>query len=131
MASPLGSSMTSAKRQSALVVDDDPVTRIITRGLLNYFGFEVSTLNDGIEVVNMYEAGKGHFDLIITDMEMPVMNGIEATKKLRSLGVGCKIIGVSSCDDETSRRHFLEAGLDHLFYKPLNVTKLQSCLENN
>ena len=85
MASPLGSSMTSAKRQSALVVDDDPVTRIITRGLLNYFGFEVSTLNDGIEVVNMYEAGKGHFDLIITDMEMPVMNGIEVSSAYYSM----------------------------------------------
>ncbi|KAK1384869.1 hypothetical protein POM88_022604 [Heracleum sosnowskyi] len=68
----------------------------------------LASQGDGVEVVNMYKEGEGPFDLIIMDLETPVMNGIRATKELPTMGVNCKIIGVSDCNDESQRQSFME-----------------------
>ncbi|KAK1384872.1 Response regulatory domain-containing protein [Heracleum sosnowskyi] len=128
MAFEAGRSMIAKKLSSALIVDDCSVIREITKKLLSTFGYDVWTVTDGVEAVQMYKAGEGNFDLIITDLEMPVMNGIQATKELRRMGVDCMIIGASACNDESLRESFMDAGLDHLFHKPLTIAKLQSCL---
>lgn len=83
MAFEVGSSAIAKK--TALIVDDSSVIRKITKTLLSNYGFEVTTVNDGVEAVDVYKAGKGHFDLIITDLEMPVMNGIQVSSSNYSL----------------------------------------------
>ncbi|XP_074347486.1 two-component response regulator 24-like [Apium graveolens] len=129
MATEAGSSTVAKRRASALIVDDSSIVRMITTKHLSTMEFEVSSVKDGVEVVAMYEAGKGHFDVIVMDLEMPVVNGIQATAELRAMGVDCKIIGATACNDASLKQSFLEAGLDHLFEKPLDVAKLKSCLQ--
>ncbi|XP_074347481.1 two-component response regulator 24-like [Apium graveolens] len=124
MATEAGSSTVAKRRASALIVDDSSIVRMITTKHLSTMEFEVSSVKDGVEVVAMYEAGKGHFDVIVMDLEMPV-----ATAELRAMGVDCKIIGATACNDASLKQSFMEAGLDHLFDKPLNLAKLKSCFQ--
>ncbi|XP_074347495.1 uncharacterized protein LOC141686354 [Apium graveolens] len=57
--------------------------------------FDVTTVNDGAVAVDMYKAGERHFDLIITDLEMPLMTGIEATKELLNNGSLTKALDIT------------------------------------
>ncbi|KAJ7980491.1 two-component response regulator ARR22-like [Quillaja saponaria] len=64
------------------------------------------------------------------DKDMPIMNGIEATKKLREMGIHSKIAGVSTRSMEREVQEFMEAGLDDYQQKPLTIAKLISILHN-
>lgn len=79
MATEAESSIIANRRASALIVDDSSVARMMTTKLLSTLEFEVSSVKDGVEVVAMYEAGKGHFDVIVMDLEMPMVNGIQVS----------------------------------------------------
>ncbi|KAF8007023.1 hypothetical protein BT93_K1126 [Corymbia citriodora subsp. variegata] len=68
------------------------------------------------------------FNLILMDRDTPVMNGIEATKKLREMGIRSTIAGVSSNSVSQERQAFIEAGLDDYHEKPWSVTKLLSAV---
>ncbi|QCD97815.1 CheY-like superfamily [Vigna unguiculata] len=78
--------------------------------------------------VDIHRYGR-RFDLILMDMDMPIMNGIQATKELRSMGIGSMIVGVSSRCTETEIRKFMESGLNDYHEKPLNTAKLNSILD--
>ncbi|KAL1313517.1 hypothetical protein HN51_040085 [Arachis hypogaea] len=119
----------SATKLTALVVDDDRQVRMIHQWMLNKVGVKNQAAENGKEAVQIHCSGQG-FDLILMDKEMPLMNGIEATKELRSMGICSKIVGVSSHSEEKQIQEFMEAGLDDYLVKPLNMAKLRSILDN-
>ncbi|XP_030549514.1 two-component response regulator 24-like [Rhodamnia argentea] len=110
---------------TALVVDDDTVSQMIHHKLLNILGIENDVVVNGKQAVDIHLSGK-KFDLILMDRDMPVMNGIEATKKLRDMGIRSTIAGVSSHSSSKEKQEFFEAGLDVYHEKPLSVAKLLS-----
>ncbi|KAK3415272.1 hypothetical protein EUGRSUZ_H00821 [Eucalyptus grandis] len=110
---------------TALVVDDDGVSQKIHHRLLNILGIENDVVANGKEAVDIHLSGK-KFNLILMDRDMPVMNGIEATKRLRDMGIGSTIAGVSSHSSSKIKQEFTEAGLDVYHEKPLTVAKLLS-----
>ncbi|XVF72148.1 hypothetical protein PTKIN_Ptkin12aG0096900 [Pterospermum kingtungense] len=112
---------------TALVVDDSIINQSIHHKLLDNLGIENEVVGNGKEAVDIHFAGK-NFDLILMDMDMPVMNGIEATRKLREMGIRSMIAGVSSRSMEQEIREFVEAGLDDYQEKPLTMTKLISII---
>lgn len=77
--------MAARQEETALIVDDCNVAKIISTAVLSHFGYQVSAVTDGEQAVNMYKAGEGHFNLIIMDLEMPVKNGIEVNTYIFSL----------------------------------------------
>ncbi|XP_071724751.1 two-component response regulator 24-like [Rutidosis leptorrhynchoides] len=117
----------AADRMRALIVDDDLVIRMIHSKLLNNFGIENQMVVNRKEALDVHSAGK-KFDLIMMDMDMPVMNGIKATKKLREMGVHSLIAGVSSRSIEQEKQKFMRAGLDDYQKKLLTSDKLFSIL---
>ncbi|KAK3415273.1 hypothetical protein EUGRSUZ_H00822, partial [Eucalyptus grandis] len=110
---------------TALVVDDNKVSQMIHHQLLNVLGIVNHVVGNGKEAVEIHSSGK-KFDLVLMDRDMPVMNGIEATKKLRDMGVKSTIAGVSSHSLSEERQEFIEAGLDDYHEKPLTIAKLVS-----
>jgi two-component system, chemotaxis family, sensor histidine kinase and response regulator WspE len=104
-------------RKRVLVVDDSLTVRELERKLLDRAGYEVEVTVDGMDGWNTVRAG--HFDLIVTDVDMPRMDGIELVTrikkdpKLKSLPV----MIVSYKDREDDRRRGLEAGADYYLTK--------------
>ncbi|CAM8989143.1 unnamed protein product [Rhodiola kirilowii] len=113
---------------AVLVVDDDSITQTIHKMLVKRQKLDVHVAENGKEAIKMATAGH-NFNLILMDMEMPVMDGLEATKALRQLGFTCKIVGVTSRDEPSDIQAFIEAGADKCLVKPLNTDKLKSILE--
>ncbi|XP_011002029.1 PREDICTED: two-component response regulator ARR22 [Populus euphratica] len=112
---------------SVLVVDNDTVIRMVHRMLMTSLGLKVQEAKNGKEVVDLYINGAS-FDLILMDMEMPIMNGPAATRELRAMGVKSIIIGVTSHTSESIHKDFIEAGLNHCVAKPITIAKIDSFL---
>ncbi|KAE9585508.1 hypothetical protein Lal_00017955 [Lupinus albus] len=112
---------------TALIVDDDMIVRMIHQRMLNSVGVKNEAVENGKEAIDLHNSGQS-FDLILMDIDMPVMNGIEVTKKLRSMGIDSMIAGVSARYIDEHTQEFIEAGLDEYLEKPLNIAKLTSII---
>jgi CheY-like chemotaxis protein len=111
-----------------LVVDDDAVMREIFSIMLHRADFEVDTAEDGLMGVEMWE--KGNYELVLMDVQMPRMNGFEATgairEKERARGGHTPIIAVTAYAFEKDEKESLAAGMDAYITKPIDFNK---CLE--
>jgi signal transduction histidine kinase len=105
-----------------LVAEDNPSNQKLITILLQKMGLEVSLADDGQSAVN--QGTSESFDLILMDMQMPNMNGYEATRQLRSKGVSTPIIAVTANAMMGDEEKCLEAGCDGYLSKPIDRTKL-------
>ncbi|XP_068664756.1 two-component response regulator 24-like [Aristolochia californica] len=112
---------------NVLVVEDNRVNRKVLMRMLSWAGVRTQEVVNGKEAVDLHTAGF-HFDLIFIDMEMPVMDGPQATRILRSMGVCTRIVGVSGNCRDSDRSEFLTAGIDEFYVKPLSREKLVEIL---
>ncbi|KAF5207219.1 Two-component response regulator [Thalictrum thalictroides] len=108
---------------TALVVDDAELVRRIHIQLLTNLGVDAWNVENGKKAVDLCHSGEV-FDLILMDMEMPIMDGPEATRLLREMGVTSVIVGVSASSMEWNKQFFMDAGLNHYEEKPLSADKL-------
>lgn len=92
-----------------LVADDSPTTRSIIRNLLSAAGYVVQTAVDGVDALQRLQTQA--FDLVVTDVEMPRMNGFELTRKIKSQ-LGLPVVLVTGLAKEDDRRRGLDAGAD-------------------
>jgi two-component system chemotaxis sensor kinase CheA len=92
-----------------LVVDDSPTTRSILRNVLSAAGYAVQTAADGVEAVERLRTRP--FDLVVSDVEMPRMNGFELARQVKAR-FGLPIILVTGLEKEEDRRQGLQAGAD-------------------
>ncbi|KAK8570026.1 hypothetical protein V6N13_002730 [Hibiscus sabdariffa] len=105
-------------RLTALVVDGDNFCRLLEQGILQAYGLETQSVNNGHAAVELIASG-AKFDLILIDMLLPVLDGLEATRRIRAMGMHCKMLGVTACSGERDRQAFLAAGVDVFVEKPL------------
>ncbi|MFW5725199.1 MAG: response regulator [Bacteroidota bacterium] len=102
-----------------LLAEDNRVTQNVLRLLLSSFGHDVTVASNGEEVISKYQSGL--FDLILMDIQMPVMNGVEATRNLREKHNNLPpIVGLSANALEGDREKYLGKGLDEYLTKPFN-----------
>ncbi|KAL6637829.1 hypothetical protein ACP70R_025401 [Stipagrostis hirtigluma subsp. patula] len=121
------------RRIRVLLVEDEEIHRVLARALLKAAvagGVELDEAANGEEAVRLVrERGAGGaYDLILTDRQMPVMDGHEATRRIRALGVTAPIVGVSSDGLAADVDAFIKAGADDFMPKPLSREKLDSIL---
>lgn len=112
----------SAARARVLFADDDPVLNEIAVERLNHCGWEGTGARDGLEAWEL--AQKGGFDLIVTDLNMPRLDGFGLLSRLKSNGATSEIpvIVVTGKDDAAAIDQAFEAGADSFLAKPLNAT---------
>ncbi len=112
-----------------LVAEDSATNQALMRLLLEKLGFVVTIAQNGLEVI---EAVKNqHFELIFMDMQMPEMNGYDATKRLRSLGVKTPIIAMTANIDEEDKKECLQAGCDDYVSKPIDRVHLVKVINSH
>jgi len=81
-----------------LIVDDDPVIRRLTRRMLNSLGYEVIEAENGADALNRFNENSD-IDLVLSDLKMPVMNGMELAEKIRQMQRESKFILISGAND--------------------------------
>lgn len=111
-----------------LVVDDDTVISEVFTVMLQRAGFEVAVAEDGLMGVEMWEAG--NFDLVLMDVQMPRMNGFEATRAIREkelvTGGHTLIVAITAFALHNDELKCLAAGMDAYMSKPVDYKK---CIE--
>ena len=105
------------QRKRVLVVDDSLTVRELERKLLNGRGYEVEVADDGMDGWNAVRTG--HFDLVVTDIDMPRMDGIELVNLIKKDAhlKSLRVMIVSYKDQEEDRRRGLDAGADYYLTK--------------
>ena len=117
-----------------LVVEDNKLNREITVTILEQTGIITEQAEDGSVAVKMVqEAAPGYYDLILMDIQMPIMDGYEATKQIRALPdkrlAQLPIIAVSANAFEEDKKASLAAGMDGHIAKPINVPDLFALMQ--
>ncbi|XP_073012855.1 two-component response regulator ORR41-like isoform X2 [Typha latifolia] len=110
-----------------LLVEDNEINRVVVRRLLGELNVRIEEADNGKAAVDFIREGRA-YDLILMDKEMPIMDGHEATRQMRSLGVSTPIVALSGNSLQSDRDLFIQAGADDFLSKPLSRGKLAHIL---
>lgn len=104
------------------------MNRRVMRGMLAHLGWKVTLAGDGREALDRFE--KGQFAAILMDCQMPVMDGLQATREIRQreTGVRTPIIGVTAAAFQEDRDRCFAAGMDDFLAKPVTLDQLRDAL---
>ena len=113
-----------------LLVEDNELNSEIAAEILNEYGFLVDTAENGAEAVEKVKNSKpGNYDLVLMDVQMPVMNGYEATKQIRALDnpalAGITILAMTANAFDEDKKKALECGMDGFLSKPIVIEDLK------
>ena len=111
-----------------LLVEDDPLNREVAALLLGQVGLETDSAEDGEIAVTL--AAKGNYALILMDMQMPVMGGLDATRLIRASGTAHRIpiVAITANAFSEDRERCLAAGMDDFIAKPFNPDNLYATI---
>ena len=110
-----------------LVAEDNPVNQVTLRGQLESLGCEVTVADDGEEALALWDISP--HDLVLTDVNMPYLNGYELAERLRAEGVACPIVGVTANAMLDEENRCLNAGMNAWLVKPIQLRTLVRTLE--
>ena len=119
-----------------LLVEDNELNREIAEELLKQYGFLVDTAENGAEAVEKVKnSAPGTYDLVLMDIQMPVMNGYEATEQIRALEdpalAKIRILAMTANAFDEDRKQALKCGMDGFLSKPIVMEELIRTLQNN
>jgi signal transduction histidine kinase/CheY-like chemotaxis protein len=105
-----------------LVVDDNVVNQKVATQMLRRLGYDVTTAGDGVEALRALDASE--FDFVLMDVQMPVMDGCEATTELRRRGRTIPIVAMTASALEEDRKRCEAVGMDGYVIKPMSMESL-------
>jgi two-component system capsular synthesis sensor histidine kinase RcsC len=109
-----------------LVVDDHPINRRLLADQLGSLGYQCKTANDGVDALNVLS--KNHIDIVLSDVNMPNMDGYRLTQRIRELGLTLPVIGVTANALAEEKQRCLESGMDSCLSKPVTLDVLKQTL---
>ena len=111
-----------------LVAEDNPVNREVALAFLGKLGYKCSAVRNGVEAIEAVKGGD--FDLVLMDCEMPVMDGFDATRRIReSIHAGIPIIALTANAMQADRDRCLREGMTDYLAKPVDLEKLEEVLD--
>ncbi|HEY1426756.1 MAG TPA: response regulator [Caulobacteraceae bacterium] len=116
----------SAGGVRVLMAEDNPINAMLARTLLKREGAVVDHVETGEQALEAL--GAGDYDLVLMDVRMPGVGGLEATRSLRARGVKTPVVALTANAFEDDRRACLEAGMDDFLVKPLSLEALRGAL---
>jgi len=118
------------KPLTILIVDDDPTSVLFAETLLNMAGHKTLTAGNGQQALALMVAEA--FDVVLMDVQMPIMDGVEATQAIRTMerqsGRHTQVIALTAFALRGDRERFLAAGMDGYLSKPMKVHELMAAL---
>lgn len=104
-----------------IVAEDSSVIQNLTKKILSQLNYEISSVKNGQQVIDLL--GKEDFNLVLLDIHMPIMDGMECARKIRGLDGGNKnipIVAITGNANNYSMEDFEEVGINAFIPKPLN-----------
>jgi two-component system, NarL family, capsular synthesis sensor histidine kinase RcsC len=114
---------------SVLLVDDNPVNRELIQQQLETLGYTVDSAEDGIAALRLWHQGR--YDIVLTDINMPNMNGYALTEQLRSRGTTVPIIAITAAVLTSEKAHCKRVGINDLLLKPLSLERLGEAMSRH
>lgn len=114
-----------------LIVEDNKVNQLVLKGHLKKMGYQAQIAENGLEAVDKVE--KHHFSLVLMDCQMPIMDGFEATREIRSLLAGkyhLPIVAVTANAMDGDKARCIEAGMDDYIKKPVDIDVLKEKVDH-
>ena len=105
-----------------LLVEDNKVNQMVASKFLNKWGIQVTTAENGLEAID--EVKKQEFDLILMDLQMPLMDGYEATKAIREMGINVPILALTASVRIGQKNRAMKVGMNDFLVKPLTPADL-------
>jgi CheY-like chemotaxis protein len=107
-----------------LLIDDEEMVINISEMMLKKLGYKVLKAHSGFEGLELFEENKSKIDLIISDLEMPEMNGKEVMDKLREINPQIKVMLSSGALTDTDEQDIMNKGFNGFLKKPYNLNTL-------
>lgn len=115
-----------------LIVEDDDISQFLISKMIMDIGHQYTIASSGVEALEVLE--KESFDLILMDIEMPIISGYETTRRIRSSNNSqlshIPIIGISANPLENDVKPFLEKGMNDYISKPIHELELKQKIDN-
>ena len=112
-----------------LIVEDNKINQMVTKKLLDKSEHSCKIAENGLEAIDLVKKHK--FDLILMDIHMPVLNGFDASKKIRELGVLTPIIALTASDKNEIINEMAINGINDVLVKPFEIKDLQIIIEKH
>lgn len=105
-----------------LVVEDNKINQMVTQKIIERQQHHCKMVENGYDAIELIQ--KEHFDVVLMDINMPIIDGYETAKKIRSLGITIPIIALTAFDKNEVENKAADAGIDDVVIKPFNPTAL-------
>lgn len=115
--------------QKILVVDDNRINQVVTRRILEKQNFVCVVAANGVEAIE--RASAEDFDLILMDLNMPGINGMETTKRIRQFNKRLPVVALTAVEIEEVRNEIHEAGMNDIIVKPYDVERFYQIIKRN
>ncbi len=112
-----------------LIVEDNKINQMVTKKLLDKSDHTCKIAENGLEAIELVK--KHNFDLILMDIHMPVLNGFDASKKIRELGITTPIIALTASDKNEIINEMAINGINDVLVKPFEIKDLQLIIEKH
>ena len=122
-------SFMSTGEKHILVVDDNRINQVVTKRILEQYQFVVDICDNGIDAVESVR--DNHFELVLMDVNMPGITGLEATKRIRKFNKEIPIIALTAMEIDEIREEIYEAGLNDIIVKPYDTARFYQVIFKN
>jgi signal transduction histidine kinase/FixJ family two-component response regulator len=114
-----------------LVAEDNKVNQKVVTAMLRRLGHTSTLVDNGQKAVDLLENNTQDFDLVLMDVQMPVLDGIEATKMIRSQGLKNPVVGLTASFQKGELPFYCEVGMNDCISKPVRMNELRRKIQEN
>ncbi|MFD1602293.1 response regulator [Flavobacterium artemisiae] len=114
--------LTSSEIYNILVVEDNLINQLVTKKIIEKNNYRCKVVDDGFAALKVLETEV--FDMILMDINMPLMNGFETTKRIRLLGIETPVVALTAFDKDEITDEALSSGINDIIIKPFEPVKL-------
>jgi signal transduction histidine kinase/CheY-like chemotaxis protein len=115
--------------KSILIVDDNKINRVVTKRILQNKGYQCDVAEDGLDAIDILKVNT--YDLILMDINMPRIDGIETTKRIRETDTTTPIIALTAVEEDQVRGKIYEAGMNDFIIKPYDLAEFHQIVLKN